>query len=86
MEPSRSGPKPLQPERRPRLNHSNSFASSIFFDASPLGRSRGDYGTKACVIADGLGRTIAFRIAPGQAHGLPDALPLLDSLPVCPPG
>ena len=36
-----------------------------------LGRSRGGYGTKACVIADGAGRAIAFRLAPGQAHELP---------------
>jgi transposase len=36
------------------------------------------------VIADGLGRAIAFRIAPGQAHELPQALPLLDSLPRVP--
>lgn len=35
-----------------------------------LGRSRGGYGTKVCVIADGQGRAIAFRIAPGQAHEL----------------
>ncbi|ANY85071.1 transposase (plasmid) [Microvirga ossetica] len=49
-----------------------------------LGRSRGGYGTKACVIADGLGRAIAFRIAPGQAHELPDAIPLLHSLPSVP--
>src|SRR4051812_1778807 len=33
-----------------------------------LGRSRGGYGTKACVIADGLGRAVAFILAPGQAH------------------
>jgi hypothetical protein len=26
-----------------------------------LGRSRGGYGTKACVITDGLGRAVAFR-------------------------
>ena len=31
-----------------------------------LGRSRGGYGTKACVIADGAGRAIAFRLAPGR--------------------
>jgi transposase len=37
-----------------------------------LGRSRGGYGTKACVIADGRGRAVAFALAPGQAHGLPD--------------
>jgi transposase len=36
------------------------------------------------VIADALGRAIAFRIAPGQAHELPDAIPLLDSLPGVP--
>src|SRR3954468_20021235 len=29
-----------------------------------LGRSRGGYGTKACVIADGLGRAVAFILAP----------------------
>ena len=49
-----------------------------------LGRSRGGYGTKACVIADGAGRAIAFRLAPGQAHELPHAVPLLDSLPGVP--
>src|SRR3954466_7845234 len=42
-----------------------------------LGRSRGGYGTKACVIADGLGRAVAFILAPGQAHELPHAVPLL---------
>ena len=45
-----------------------------------LGRSRGGYGTKACVIADSQGRAIAFRIAPGQAHELPEAIPLLEKL------
>ncbi|MCJ2061874.1 IS5 family transposase [Methylobacterium sp. J-088] len=49
-----------------------------------LGRSRGGYGTKACVIADGQGRAIAFQLAPGQAHELPDAVPLLDPLPGVP--
>jgi transposase len=53
-------------------------------DREALGRSRGGYGTKACVIADGLGRAIAFRLAPGQAHELPDAIPLLDTLPGVP--
>ena len=33
------------------------------------------------MIADGAGRAIAFRIAPGQAHELPHALPLLGHLP-----
>jgi transposase len=36
------------------------------------------------VIADGAGRAIAFRIAPGQAHELPQAVPLLDTLPGVP--
>src|SRR3954463_1542787 len=49
-----------------------------------LGRSRGGYGTKACVIADGLGRAVAFILAPGQAHELPHAIPLLQRLPGVP--
>jgi transposase len=36
------------------------------------------------VIADSLGRAIAFRIAPGQAHELPEAIPLLERLPGVP--
>ncbi len=36
------------------------------------------------MIADSLGRAIAFRITPGQAHKLPEAVPLLDSLPGMP--
>ena len=46
-----------------------------------LGRSRGGYGTKACVIAQGRGRAIAFALAPGQAH----ELPLAPGLPGCLP-
>ena len=46
-----------------------------------LGQSRGGYGAKACVITDGSGRTTAFWLAPGQAHELPHAVPLLDQLP-----
>src|SRR5215213_7983725 len=49
-----------------------------------LGRSRGGYGTKACVIADGLGRAVAFILAPGQTHELPHAIPLLERLPGVP--
>ena len=49
-----------------------------------LGRSRGGYGTKACVIADGRGRAVAFALAPGQAHELPMAPGLLDCLPDVP--
>jgi transposase len=35
-----------------------------------LGRSRGGFGSKACVIADASGRAIGFALAPGQAHEL----------------
>ena len=36
------------------------------------------------MIDDGAGRAIAFRIAPGQAHELPHAIPLLERLPGVP--
>lgn len=36
------------------------------------------------MIADGAGRAVAFRIAPGQAHELPHAVPLLERLPGVP--
>ena len=36
------------------------------------------------MIADGAGRAIAFRLAPGQAHELPQAVPLLERLPGVP--
>ncbi len=36
------------------------------------------------MIADGLGRAVAFILAPGQAHELPHAIPLLDRLPGVP--
>ena len=36
------------------------------------------------MIADGSGRAVAFRLAPGQAHELPHAIPLLDVLPGIP--
>jgi len=49
-----------------------------------LGRSRGGYGTKACVIADGRGRAVGFALAPGQAHELPLSSGLLDRLPDAP--
>ena len=49
-----------------------------------LGRSRGGYGTKACVITDGAGRAISFALAPGQAHELPLARDLVDCLPDVP--
>src|SRR4051812_23997805 len=44
----------------------------------------GVYGTKACVIADGLGRAVAFILAPGQAHELPHAIPHHNRLPGVP--
>ncbi|ALR88193.1 Transposase [Acetobacter pomorum DM001] len=49
-----------------------------------LGRSRGGYGTKVCVIADGHGKAFGFALAPGQAHELPLAPAMLDSLPATP--
>jgi hypothetical protein len=48
---------------------------------SGLDRSRGGYGTKACLIAGGRGRPVAFALAPGQAHELPMAPGLLRRLP-----
>jgi transposase len=36
------------------------------------------------VIADGAGRAVAFTLAPGQAHELPHAIPLLARLPDVP--
>ncbi len=36
------------------------------------------------MIADGLGRAVAFVLAPGQAHELPSAIPLLERLPGVP--
>ena len=36
------------------------------------------------MLADSLGRAIAFVLAPGQAHELPHAVPLLDRLPRMP--
>src|SRR5947209_8712897 len=49
-----------------------------------LDRSRGGFGTKACVVADGRGRAVASALAPGQAHELPLAPGLLDRLPRVP--
>jgi transposase len=49
-----------------------------------LGRSRGGFGTTACVIADGTGRAVAFAVAPGQAHEVPLAPDLIGDLPGAP--
>jgi transposase len=61
-------------------------ASPLRGKAEAPGRSRGDFGTKACVIADGAGRAVAFALAPGQPHGVPHAVPLLARLPDVPLG
>ena len=45
-----------------------------------LGRSRGGYGTKVCVTADGHEKAFGFALAPGQALELPLAPATLDSL------
>jgi len=42
-----------------------------------LGRSRGGYGTKACVICDAAGRALGFVLLPGQASELKAAPALL---------
>ena len=42
-------------------------------DREALGRSRGGFGTKACVVADGKGRAVAFALAPGLIAALPAA-------------
>jgi len=49
-----------------------------------VGRSRGGFGSKACVIADASGRAIGFALAPGQAHELPMVPLLLAFLTVIP--
>ncbi len=49
-----------------------------------MGRSLGGFGTKVCVIANAIGRAVAFVLAPGQDHELPHAISLLDKLPSAP--
>ena len=44
-------------------------------------RSRGGFGTRVCVAADGHGRALSFTLSPGQAYELPSAYALLDELP-----
>ena len=51
-----------------------------------LGCSRGGFRTKAYVIADGQGRAIAFRLAPGQAYELPMRFHCSVTCPACPIG
>jgi hypothetical protein len=46
----------------------------------------GGFGTKVVVIADAADGAVAFRLAPGQAHEVPHAVPLLDRLHGVPAG
>ena len=50
-----------------------------------LGRSRGGYGTKACVIADGRGRAVAFR-RPVRPMNCPTRFRCSTNCPACPGG
>jgi len=52
--------------------------------ATKVRRSRGGFGTKAVVVADGAGRAVAFQVALGHAHELTHAVPLLARLPGVP--
>jgi len=72
---------PSSPEGRRRGQKGGSSAQRD--ERQALGRSRGGFGSKACVIADASGRAIGFALAPGQAHQL-TIVPLLLSflLPV----
>lgn len=49
-------------------------------DRQALGRSRGGFGSKVCVAADGHGKALSFTLTPGQAHKQPSAMALLDAL------
>jgi hypothetical protein len=49
-----------------------------------LGRSRGGYGTKACVITDGAGRAISFARSGSRTPPGPLARDLVDCLPDVP--
>src|SRR5918995_544755 len=71
----------LTPRCRPPTCGARSRRSS---GAARTGRSGGGFGTKAVGVADASGRAVAFRIAPGQAHELPHAVPLLDRRPGVP--
>ncbi len=48
-----------------------------------LGRSRGGFGTKVCVIADSAGRAVALALAPGQAHEPPTPFPCSPACRAC---
>ena len=74
--------RPSAPESRRGSQNGSTSAQRDHREA--LGRSRGGYGTKACVVTDAIGRAVAFVLAPGQAHELPHAAALLDPLPGVP--
>ena len=73
---------PGAPQSRRRGQKGGSSAQRDEREA--LGRSRGGYGSKACVVADAQGRAIDFVLAPGQAHELPLAPLLLTALSIVP--
>lgn len=50
-------------------------------DAQAIGRSRGGRGTKLHLVTDGLGRVLAFLVAPGNRGDAPHAQALLEPLP-----
>ena len=56
--------RPGAPQGRRRGQKGDTSAQHDAHEA--LGRSRGGYRTKACVIADALRRAIGFALAPGQ--------------------
>ena len=62
----------------------NSATKAERDDREALGRSRGGFGTKACVVAEAGGRAVSFALAPGQAHELPIVPGLLGCLPDVP--
>ncbi|WP_207918819.1 IS5 family transposase [Komagataeibacter saccharivorans] len=53
-------------------------------DREAPGRSRGGFGNRVCVAADGHGRALSLTLSPGQAQELPSAYFLLDDLPYPP--
>src|SRR4051794_11884974 len=70
---------PSGPTRRPLVRPKRG-SSAQRDQREALGRSRGGFSTKACVLADGSGRAIGFALAPGQANELPMAPVLLTFL------
>src|ERR687897_3215867 len=78
----RRHPHPSAPQGRRRGQKGGASAQRDAREG--LGRSRGGFGTKACVIANASGRAIGFALAPGQAHELPLAPLLLTLLSLVP--